>query len=122
MQQKTLFARRPDAVMLAETPDGCYVFFREKIAETIVTDTDGNDVPAWEADEYTTFVRGNLALAEARVNAAPELWLGKAKAEAARKEAEAQAAEAEVTATDMLEILSDQEERLCMLEMLSGEV
>jgi hypothetical protein len=34
----------------------------------------------------------------------------------------AQPTEIEITDTDMLEFLADQEERLCMLELLSGEV
>ena len=119
-KSKTYYKKRPLDVEVVEAPGGALAYFRENIKRI---DAFGEESGyAYEADEYSTFLQGSYEIAVERVNANPELFKLRAKEEEAKREAEEEAAAAEPTEMLLLEMAADHEERICMIEMMTGEV
>lgn len=103
MQVKTQYDSRPETIGFYPTDDGVTVRFRENIEE-VINDEDSK----WEADEYSLFLpKCNEALARKRVGKNEALFLAQAKENAQDVPVE----------PDVLELMADHEERICLLEL-----
>lgn len=102
MQTKAYYDTQPEEIGYYPTEEGTTIRFREN-----VTEVEGPEGTMWEADEYSVFLKCGEETARMRVGKNAALFLAQAK----------EMAEDVPPIPDVLELMADHEERICMLEL-----